>query len=48
MGLKSDYSSSGSCRGTGLIHGPGQYVKGSGIDATVAEVVPEAQIQSLH
>ena len=40
-------SSSGCCRGAGLIPGVAQWVKGFGVAAAVAQVTAGAQIQSL-
>ena len=40
-------SSSGHCRGAGLIPSPAQWVKGSSVATVVAQVTATAQIQSL-
>lgn len=45
--VKNDCSAVGCCGGMGWIPSPVQQFKGSSIDATVAWVMAEAQIQSL-
>ena len=44
---ESDCISSSCCRGTGSIPSPVQWIKVSGVAIAVAQVVAEAQIQSL-